>query len=118
MNRPLAFVFVTLLALGGALPALADASTAPAATPAGQTAKDIHQDKKSIVKTKSQRRQATRQLNRDKAAGNTAGAKAQRQAVKGDTKTIAQDKGAIHNARKTRRQSKAAATATGGTGGK
>jgi hypothetical protein len=117
MNRPLAFVFVTLLALGTALPALADGSTAPAAIPAGQTAKDIHQDKKSIVKTKSQRRQATRQGARDKAAGNTAGAKAESQAVKGDTKTIAQDKGAIHSARKTRRQSKAT-TATGGTGGK
>ena len=116
MNRALAFVFVSLLALGGALPAAAYAATAPAA--AGQTAKDIHQDKKGIVKTRSQRRQATRQLNRDKAAGNTAGAKAERQAMKGDTKTIVRDKGAIHNARKTRRQSKAAITATGGTGGK
>jgi len=121
MNRSLAVLFASLLAMGASSLALADGA-APAPTPqaaatAGtpaQDTKDIRQDKKSIHRTSSQRRQATRQMDRDKAAGNTAGAKAERQAVKGDTKTIRQDKRAIHGARKDRRQTQAQSASTGG----
>lgn len=120
MNRPLAIVFASLLALGTSSLAYADGTApapapqaAPASTPARDT-KDIRQDKKSLHRTHIQRRQVTRQMDRDKAAGNTAGAKAERQAVKGDTKTARQDKRAIKGARKDRRRTKAQSAATGG----
>lgn len=120
MNRSLAVIFSTLLALGaaplalagGTVPAAPQAAAAPAATPSQET-RDIRKDKKSIHETRRQRRHATRQLDRDKLAGNAAGAKVERQAVKGDTKTIRQDKRAMHGARKTRRQAK-----TGNGGGR